>query len=143
MPAFRHILVTTDFSDAAQAALSVAKDLAERYEARLTILTVYEGGPMLIDGVLPHGRRSSSFSEDAWLEKLRALAEEAGVPDAELAVVTDASPVEGILKHVKAGGIDLVVIATRGRSGLERLLIGSVTERVVRHAPCAVLTVKA
>ena len=78
--------------------------------------------------------------------KLRAKLEEAATkadctPD-EYAVVGDASPVEGILSHVQKHGIDLVVMATRGRSGLERLLIGSVTERVVRHAPCAVLTVR-
>ena len=62
-------------------------------------------------------------------------------PD-EVAVIDDSSPTEGILEYAQKQNVDLIVIATRGHSTLERLLIGSVTERVVRHAKCAVLTVK-
>ncbi len=141
---FERILVTTDFSDAANAALEVARDLAQRYDAHLTLLYVQEGQRSRADGVLPRASHRGPVDLRPELKKrLAELAKTQGVVPDDIVVLVDASPVEGILDRVQQSNIDLIVIATQGRSSLQRLLIGSVTERIVRHAPCAVLTVKA
>lgn len=141
--AFRRIMVTTDLSEAGNHALRVANELAMMSEAHLTLLVVQEDTLSFADGVLPHKDHRSQVDLAPQLEaKLRAAASAAGCSPDSVAVVKDASPVEGILAHAKAHDIDLIVMATQGRSGLQRLLIGSTTERVVRHAECAVLTVR-
>jgi len=74
------------------------------------------------------------------LEDLVAVGEEAGVPVE--AVLADGRPSEAILETAESKGADLIVVGSHGRTGLERLLMGSVTERVVGNAECAVLVVK-
>jgi nucleotide-binding universal stress UspA family protein len=65
-----------------------------------------------------------------------------GAPSAvEIAVRWD-SPVEGIVQYAGEAGIGLIVIATHGRTGLSHVLLGSVAERIVREAPCPVLTIR-
>ncbi len=140
---FRHVLATTDFSEPGNAAVAVAIDVAARYRAQVSLLTVQEGPIRYAEGILPANVKTRSLDRVAELRaKLSGLAKEHGLEDAETWVISDASPVEGILDHIRTHHVDLVVMSTRGRSRLERLLIGSVTERVVRHAPCAVLTVR-
>lgn len=138
---FQHVLVTTDFSDAAARALGVAHDLATRFGAKLTLLHVAGHDPGVVDGVLAHETHARVDLRKRLQAKLEALASESAL-EATVAIETDESAVEGILRYVAANEVDLVVIASSGRTGLSRLLIGSVAERVVRHAPCAVLTVK-
>src|SRR5690606_31887558 len=76
-----------------------------------------------------------SFAE---LEKERL----AGVDIADKVILNDPSAAHAICRYAETIGADLIVIATPGRTGLEPLLIGSVAERVVRHAPCPVLTLR-
>lgn len=141
--AFRRILVTTDLSERGNQALRVASELAGTLGAHLTLLYVQESTLSFVDGVLPHDDHRKPVDLAPKLEKkLRESAAAVGCEPDAFAVVHDASPVEGILAHAQAHDIDLIVIATQGRSGLQRLLIGSTTERVVRHAECAVLTVR-
>lgn len=133
------ILVTTDFSEASEQALDTAALLARRDAARLVLayVAVEEAEPMITD---PSPEAVAVRART----QLRALAERrlAGL-DPELAVVTASSAAQGICDHARAIGADLVVLSTHGRTGLAHALIGSVAERVVRLAPCPVLTVRA
>lgn len=140
---FERIMVTTDLSDVGNHALKVASDLASKVGAHLTLVFVQEDTLSFADGVLPHKDHKAQVDLAPKIEKkLRETASAIGCAPDQLAVVKDASPVEGILAYAKDHEIDLIVMATQGRSGLQRLLIGSTTERVVRHAECAVLTVR-
>ena len=143
---FQRIAVTTDFSPAANYALTVARDLAERYGAQLTLLHVSEPAPRITERILPSKaiRGDGQGKKLAFgHKKLEQLVANAGLSDdTQVALKVHTSPVEGILEFLDEHDIELIVIATAGRTGFERFLIGSVTERVVRHAPCAVLTVK-
>ncbi len=136
------VLVTTDFSDAANAAITVARELAERFGATLSVLHVHEPAPTIQDRLIPKGSTRHADARVHAEQRLADLASELGLEGVGLHVVMETSPIEGILKHVEAEGVDVVVMAARGHTALERILVGSVTERVVRHAPCAVLTVK-
>ena len=136
------VLVTTDFSEAANAAVAVAQAFAARFGATLSVLHVHEPAPTLQERLIPKGSARHADAKAHAESRLAELATQLRLEDVSLYVVSDPSPIEGILKHVEAEGIDVVVMAAHGHTALERLLVGSVTERVVRHAPCAVLTVK-
>ena len=123
---FQRIMVTTDLSEAGNRALQVASDLAANVGAKLTLVYVQEDTLSYADGVLPHKDHHEQVDLTPKLtQQLRDAAAAIGCEPDELAVVKDASPVEGILAHAKAKDIDLIVMATQGRSGLRRLLIGS------------------
>lgn len=144
--AYRRIVCTTDFSEASDRAVEEAASLARALGAELTILHVVAPTPPPPTGLFP-SEQAFAQAHAAVIEKLERDLEELrdrhGLgPETTLAHQDDPSAVEGILRYVEEHDVDLVVIATAGRSGLQRWLIGSVTERVVRHAKCAVLTVK-
>jgi nucleotide-binding universal stress UspA family protein/CBS domain-containing protein len=145
MTPFANILVPTDYSEAADAALRVAGKLASAFKGRvlvahclpLPIYTMAEVPIWPIDG--------------PWLAqeatRLRLHAEEVlqadGAPPAfEIDVVTD-TPYLRILQLAAERRADLIVMGTHGRSGVKRMVLGSVTEKIVRLAPCPVLTVHA
>ncbi|WP_299267561.1 universal stress protein [Halorientalis sp.] len=135
------ILVPTDGSDTAQAAVEHALDHAKRYNAALHTLSVVEKPPMdeaagqkVLESLEKTGERAIQDAVDA--------AEATNIGAAEGGVATG-SPYQVIVKHVETNGIDLVVMGTHGRSGLDRYLLGSVTEKAVRSAPVPVLTVGA
>jgi nucleotide-binding universal stress UspA family protein len=143
----RTILAPTDFSHHAEAALRYACGLAERFEAALHLLHV------LPDVVVPLGPDPSLISsfppeyyretEETSREALaRALDGAWGVaPSVELAVRWG-DAVAGIVGYATDHKIDLVVIATHGRSGLSHVLLGSVAEQIIRESPCPVLTIR-
>jgi nucleotide-binding universal stress UspA family protein len=137
----RTILVPVDFSDPAAAALDAATELAKRFGARVRLLHVYP----LDTAIYPYGliisedverklRETAQQKLDEWCD--RAVA--AGV-EAEATVVSGA-PAEAILQMARDLPADLVVMGTRGLSGLKHVMLGSVAERTVRLAPCPVLT---
>lgn len=136
------VLVPTDGSDAAEAALAHAIGVADRNDA--TLHTVY---------ATEIGDLSESLDEETFgrtVERLRAAGEDAvervvtrarehGI-ETESAVL-DGTPVEVILEYAADNEIDIVVMATRGRTGEARDVVGSVTERIVRSSSVPVLTV--
>jgi len=144
--AYRRIVCTTDFSEASDRAVEEAATLAKALGSELTILHVRAPTPPPPTGLFPTEEqiaKAHAVVTEKLQRDLEALRDRHGLgPETTLAQRDDPSPVEGILNFVEENDIDLVVIATAGRSGLQRWLIGSVTERVVRHAKCAVLTVK-
>lgn len=139
-----NVLCPTDFSEFSDRALRYAADLARWYEAHLTVLHVVpifspiEAMPVGV-GPVPGGavRREDVHEE---LERFIAPARKAGCPVDY--VVADGSTVEQVLTHAAHVPADLIVMGTHGRSGFERFVLGSVTEKVLRKAPCPVLTVQ-
>jgi nucleotide-binding universal stress UspA family protein len=139
----RRILCPTDFSDCARRALEHAAALAGWYEARLTVLYVSSLTPSVV-GFPPMVSPITlePLSRERLLEQLRAFAG----PALAAGVQCDFAIREGpaareIAEEARACAADLVVIGTHGRGGFERLVLGSVTEKVLRKAPCPVLTV--
>ncbi|WP_335998826.1 universal stress protein [Halorientalis halophila] len=134
------ILVPTDGSDAARAAVDHAIDHAERYDATLHVLYVIEAPPTdeattgdVLDSLEATGKRAIQEVTD------QARAADVGTVEG---MVAEGQPHRAILTYVEDNGIDLVVMGTHGRTGLDRYLLGSVTEKVVRTSPVPVLTVR-
>jgi nucleotide-binding universal stress UspA family protein len=140
MLSLRNILVPTDFSEQALAAYHLASALARDHRAGLTVLHVRE------TPVVPFAEFGSVPPVDlpprtVVLEKMA----EFEPPDDSTSVeylVADGVPAEEIVKAATDRGCDLIVMGTHGRTGLGRLLMGSVAELVVRRATCPVLTLK-
>ena len=135
----RTILHPTDFSAYAENAFALACSLARDYQARLLVLHVLAPPEEAEEGmeILPY---PESYRKDL-LERLAQLY----APDADVRVedrVVEGHAATAILEAAAREQCDLIVMGTHGRSGLGRLLMGSVAEEVVRKAPCPVLTVK-
>jgi nucleotide-binding universal stress UspA family protein len=142
---FHRILVPTDFSADAQQANRAASELSRIYSAPLTLVHVYdlvayplpEGYVMYTPGQL--ARMWAEFEER--LARARSDARDAGAVQPDSRLLQGLTAAE-IVRFAKEGGYDLIVMGTHGRSGLARVLLGSVAARVVRTAVCPVLTVK-
>lgn len=146
MVAIKNILVATDFSEPSGVALAYGRDLARNYNARLHVLHVVE------DVILRYSPEvalvGSDFQKDLEAAACRDL--NAVINDEDrrqlnaLAVIErGVNPAETIARYAKANSIDLIVTGTHGRGVVKHFLMGSVAERVVRIAPCPVLTVHA
>ncbi len=137
---YQSILYPTDGSDQAHAALEHAIDLATTYDATLHVISVVDIR-VGTDSSLVDVTTSLEESADRWVTNDVESAREAGLEDVERAVV-QGTPHEGILMYADERDVDLIVMGTHGRSGLDRYLLGSVTEKVVRLADVPVLTVR-
>jgi universal stress protein A len=140
-----HILAPTDFSDYSKKALSDALELAQTFGAKLSLLHVIEPPPYPLEGFAPLAVGTDLLGD---LEQQASTALAQVLPDAQEATVevtravAIGSPSQTIVETAEAEHVDLIVMATHGRTGLSHLLIGSVAERVVRTAPCPVLTIR-
>lgn len=135
----RIVLHPTDFSDCSRYAFQVACSLARDYGARLVLLYVAEPPTTFAgDGVM---MLPSTFDLQPFRDLLKQLKpEDAQIPvERRLLQGVAAREILGVAKEMKC---DLIVMGTHGRTGLGRLLMGSVAEHVVRNASCPVLTVK-
>jgi nucleotide-binding universal stress UspA family protein len=142
---WKRILCPIDFSDASRAALETAADLARRFGATLTLLHAYPvPGYTFPDGsFVASSKMLDELADQArrHLEEWKDIAASLGLPGVE-AVTAVGEPAHEIVTWATAHGADLVVVGTHGRTGLTHALMGSVAERVVRRAPCPVLTVR-
>jgi universal stress protein A len=134
----RHILTPTDFSAPANQAVTAAFELAQTFEAKLSLLHVIEVPAYAIEVALP----LESLERDA-RHALALLLPEAGAAHVDVTrLVNMGVPYQNIVETATAEQVDLIVMATHGRTGLSNLVLGSVAERVVRMAPCPVLTIR-
>ncbi len=142
---FHRIVVPTDFSDCSQEAWAVAKRVAAAPGSELILLHVLTEVPLYAEGVLniknarkirEGARKWVESALDDWVAKARAE----GLSGR--AVVRSGVAHQEIVGLVRDERADLVVIGTHGRGGINRALLGSVADRVVRLAPCPVLTVR-
>jgi nucleotide-binding universal stress UspA family protein len=129
-----NILVATDFGPASDAALTYGRALARTFGAQLHLLHVMENSFLRASPADPHAHKAS----------VRRTLHDQVTPDDKAVVALDTSDnaAEAITEYAKSASIDLIVIGTNGRGAVGQLLVGSVAERVVRTAPCPVLTVK-
>jgi universal stress protein A len=144
-----HVLVATDFSPASAPALEAAAAQARASGGKLTLIHVYDPSPMVPPAAIPAPRKmEESIAQEigakvqAELDRLRGE-KLADIANVEAVSVRHANAAFAICDHAEKNGVDLIVVGTHGRTGLSHLLIGSVAERVVRHARCPVLTVPA
>jgi nucleotide-binding universal stress UspA family protein len=142
---FRHILAPTDFSDYSKQAVASGLELAKKFSAKLSILHVIELPPYPVEGYVPPSL-TATFLEDLERQASQELVQV--VPEAESAgvevvrQVAVGSPYQKIIDRAEAEQVDLIVMATAGRTGFSRLIMGSIAERVVRTASCPVLTIR-
>lgn len=134
----RTILHATDYSEHSDFAFRVACSLARDYRAKLVLLHVALRS-VTIEGEAAIAPRSEEYFQ-AEQEKLERVSAPAEVRVERR--VAEGAPAEEILRTAQSVKADLIVMGTHGRTGLSRLLMGSVAEQVVRKAPCPVLTVR-
>jgi nucleotide-binding universal stress UspA family protein len=132
----RRILVTLDGSRFAEEAMGPACDLARATGARLSLLEVVTRHSGLVRLLHP-AERSAEAAERSLDEARGRIPPELGPVDVQ--VVENASAAGGILAEARRGGADVIAIATHGRGGLRRFLLGSVAENVLRESPVPVL----
>ena len=137
----RTILGAADFSACSEDAFRVARALARDYRARLLVLHVATPPPFVTPGEL-HKALQRPDGYRAELEGRLRLAYAADSPAGVEYRVEEGNPAVEILAAARAARCDLIVMGTHGRTGLGRVLLGSVAEQVVRKAACPVLTVK-
>jgi nucleotide-binding universal stress UspA family protein len=148
---YGNILLSTDGSEVARKGLEHGLDLAKALNAKVTVITVTE--PLPVDygsghasGWIPTQEDFDSFDaackEHAGkvLDEARAMAEQIGIT-AELLHVPNAHPATAIIETAKSGGCDLIVMASHGRRGLRKLILGSQTSEVLVDGSVPVLVV--
>ena len=146
MISLKNILVATDFSEASDAACTYGRTLASAFGATLYVLHVLD--PMYLNALgaeayvamTPDLDEQAEESARARLNALLLDSDGSG-PATRSALLRSSAPAPALTQYAKDEGIDLIVMGTRGRGGVAHLLLGSVAERVVRTAPCPVLTV--
>lgn len=141
----KRILLPTDFSDNASVATRYACGLAERFSAELHLLHAIVSHPAATPEFIG-GLALSSYVKESRAAVEAALGEVLD-PDWEqgrsvVRTIVDGAPFLEIIHYARDNAIDLIVMGTHGRSGLPHIILGSVAERVVRKAPCPVLTVR-
>lgn len=145
MKPFGKLLVPIDYSPSASEAMRVAADLARRYDASLTLIHVYQpvAYPFPEGFVLytPDQMAGILTELQQLLDQSVQFARGEGAPRVEGRLAQGVVDSE-IIQTAEQEGYDLVVMGTHGRTGLQHALLGSVAEKVVRRAPCPVLTVR-
>jgi nucleotide-binding universal stress UspA family protein len=139
-----HILLTTDFSEASEKAATKAGELARTAGARLTVLYVHGHPPGAPEALVDPEKVTTSADLDAEARQALENLQSSKLGDVEfvdLVTLEHASAPLAICDYADKHDIDTIVIGTHGRTGIPRFLIGSVAEKVVRHASCPVFVV--
>ena len=140
------IVVATDFSEAAAHAIETAADFARHFEAELVVVHAYNveipvaspimtGGYVLPEGFIDQIRQQAQHEVDKIAKDLK------GRGIAAIGIAVDAPPASAVIETAEQKNADLIVMGTRGLTGLKHVALGSVADRVVRTATCPVLTV--
>ena len=143
MPIFERVLVAVDFSEHSRAALQLASRLASAPGAQLHLLHVYH--PAMYMGSLAQPALPTAYRADVQAALEKELEELASSLDAPARVeweLTEGPPDREICAAARRIRADLIVMGTRGRSGVSHLVLGSVAERTLRAAPCPVLVTR-
>jgi universal stress protein A len=141
----RRILAPTDFSELSKQGLKSALELAEAFGAKLLLLYVVEPPPYPVEGIVP-SHLGATMLDDLERQATNDLAQmlsetQASQMDVARRVVVGI-PYRKIVDVAEEEKIDLIVMTTHGRTGLSHLVMGSVAEKIVRTAPCPVLTIR-
>ena len=138
----KHILVPTDFSKCSIQALRYAVILAGKIGSQITLLNVIEPLPVDSEYPITLGGCDARLAEAD--DSLRTLSNEHCIPPSLIrnALIREGSPHQEIIAAAKDLQVDLIIIATRGHTGLAHVLLGSTAEKVVRHSTVPVFTVR-
>lgn len=145
---FKHILLATDGSPASENAAALAVSLARTHGAKLTALYAVDPYPYLgVGEVNPMGFQSYMSAAQAHAAeahaKVAALCSANGSPvDLHVRMVEELSAASGIVQTAKIEGADLIVVGSHGRTGIARLMLGSVAAKVVAESPVPVLVAR-
>jgi nucleotide-binding universal stress UspA family protein len=144
MPGWKRILCPIDFSAISRLGMHEALEIAKRHGAQVYLMHVLEeprpsshGDPLAPPELLHRFGEAARADLEAWKKEAELIA-----PGRVITEMIGGRPATEIARVAQEGGFDLVVMGTHGRRGLRRLLVGSVTEELVRTAPCSVLVVR-
>lgn len=134
----RHVLACTDFSTASESALEAAGEMARAFEARVTLLHVY------VDALALPGRAYQAFeaADESIKKALAELERKHFGAEVTTALLVGPSAADAITSYALRHDVDLTVLSTHGRTGMKRLVLGSVAEKVVRHSSAPVLVAR-
>jgi nucleotide-binding universal stress UspA family protein len=139
---WKRILCPVDFSETARAALETAIELASKFDSEIVLVHAYPiPGYTFPDGSAVASSRMLQDEATRHLEEWRLLAVKGGAKHVTVETAVG-DPAGEIVRIAQEAKIDLVVMGTHGRTGIEHALMGSIAERVVRRAKCPVLTVR-
>jgi nucleotide-binding universal stress UspA family protein len=145
MITLKKILVAIDYSEPSAVALEYGRNLARSYEATLHVLHVVEDVTMRYAGefmaALPDVQKDLEKSAQLGMSKL-ITEDDRQTLRLVTAVETHFTAASGITEYAEVNHIDLIIVGTHGRGALKQFILGSAAERVVRTAPCPVLTVR-
>ena len=141
----KKVLVPIDFSDYSKSALKYAVNFAKTFNADITLIYVVE--PIIYPPDFSMGQIAMPSINTEWDDRAKdELQKLAKSEIAEIAnvktIIKTGKPFVEIIETAKEENIDLIIIATHGHSGVEHILFGSTAEKVVRKAPCPVLTLR-
>jgi len=147
MIALKNILVATDFGEASDAALTYARALARAFGSTLHVVHVTTQVYLNAFGAEAYGAMAPEMQNDidAAARKMlheRLVDSDGSNPPTTSTILTSSSPAVTIVRYAAEHDIDLIVAGTHGRGALAHAIMGSVAERIVRLAPCPVLTVR-
>lgn len=143
MDNYQHILLAVDFSDQCEAIVSRARELADKYQARLSMVHVVDNLPITdaaYGPVIPFDADLTEQLMEAAKERLGKLAEQYDVAEEDRWLELGSPKLE-IIRVAEENAVDLIVVGSHGRHGLA-LLLGSTANGVLHHAGCDVLAVR-
>jgi nucleotide-binding universal stress UspA family protein len=146
-PATAKILVATDFSEPSRAALAFAKTLVDQVKVDATLLHIMPPPSTFVPAlaspfgspVVPPPAGVIERLEQLGNETLKSFAQQYGMQHTEQ---VDGDAPKAIIERAKALGVEMIIMGSRGRTGLARLVLGSTAEQVVKDAPCSVLVAR-
>ena len=145
MIALKNVLVATDFSEPSAVALDYGRDLARSYSATLHVIHVIENRLALHGPEIGFAYAEIERNIEAGVRRdLEAAltADDYQMLNARTVILRASNVSHSITGYAKDNAIDLIVVGTHGRGAIQRFLIGSVADRIMRTAPCPVLTVR-
>ena len=142
---FKNILVPFDLSGSSTRAFKIALDMAQKYDSKITLLTCVEKDTCrhyyydarIYSDLLKKKTKAAKKS----IEKLEEMAKKVGVP-IKLQILKSESVPQDITSFAKSKKVDLIVMSSHGRTGLDKLILGSVANGVVQRTRCPILLLK-
>ncbi len=142
----KRILVPTDGSETSKRAMKYAVELAASFNASITLLMVVDDQHLDFMGPASYPENLNAIVEKRIMDQARATLTDIIPEDSDSSsvetVILRGYPVTEIIEYAKTNEIDMIIMGTHGRTGVTHVVIGSIAEKVVRTAPCPVLTVK-
>ncbi|MGH6691341.1 MAG: universal stress protein [Gammaproteobacteria bacterium] len=141
---FRRVVAPTDFSESSKQAWDLTQRLAKALGSEVMLVHVFVEAPVYGDPPAVTTAWEVVVEAQKWVaDELERWADQARKTGIDVrTIVLTGSPASEIVRHANEAHADVVIMGTHGRTGLSRVLLGSVAERVIRTAPCPVLTVR-